>query len=648
MLHLEELYLDGWMSYTDLLLKLDSQGTTLIRGPIGSGKSGILEAIFYLNYGKTFRNKDSVNDLINKITNNGYEIWIKQSIGSNHYKICEIRDRKNKGLYFEKNGKRISGKTDPETRKLITAEWKMSPEEFRSIAFLGQRQSQILVEGTPSERAKIIVDIYGLNKYDVSIDSCDSDIKDLNKDVSSLEDLLEKSELDLSSLEENLVEDVTGDEDDMKGSLEKLSGIIETLETKIEETRESTRSIYETISAIEAKRSTVEKVKRIREEISALSTKLEKYDSDEDKDEVQDALNDLNKKISILENKLEEANIKIRKAASIKNECPINNENCPVKIPSKYKDKILGNANEDKESFEKSLEILSNKKSKCKSILSKCVERDNILASIEHKEESIVDLDVKDISEKDLKDKKEQLEGLNEKLSTRKEKLRLAREKQLSITRNLSELSSKRELQKKVRAALREKKDAIKTIKDKITIQSEELQYLSVALSIFRKMKMYKIDLILQTLNENIKEILDNISDGTYKAEFTSQKLSSDKKKTLDKVSIIVYDAYKSMPIELWSGGQATEVGLAVLLSVWKTANTLSNKGVTSLWLDEVFGPLNEDIINRVFDAVKETAENLGASSIKIISHRDLDEQLFDHVWNVSLENGITNLEVAQ
>ena len=647
MLHFEEMYLDGWMSYTDTHIQLDAPGTTLIRGPIGAGKSALLEAVFYLNFGKTFRNKDSVNDLINKVTNNGYEIWIKQSVGSDKYLIKEIRDRKNKGLYFEKNGKRISGKTDPETRKIINAEWRMSPEEFRAIAFLGQRQSQILIEGTPSERAKIIVDIYGLNKYDVSIDSCEADIKDLNKDVSLLKTSLEGNEIDLSSLEENLLEDIP-DDDDVKISLNQVNNIIETLEEKIENIRTSTRSLYETISAIETRRNTADKIKRIRQEIKELSAKLEKYDSEEDRDEVQNELNDLNRKISVLENKIEEAEDKIRKAERIKNECPINNEDCPVKIPSKYKSKILGSAREDKESFEQSLNTLSTKREKCRGSLSKCTERDMLLSYIETKENTIADLDIEDAPEESLEENKEKLAKLNEKLSSRKEKLELARERQLTITRTLSEMSSKRDLQKKVRNALKEKKEAIRAIKNKLTIQSEELQYLSVALSLFRKMKMYKIDLILQTLNENIKEILNNISEGEYKAEFTTQKLSSDKKKTLDKVSIIVYDAYKSMPVELWSGGQSTEVGLAVLLSVWKTAHALSNKGVTSLWLDEVFGPLNEDIVNRVFDAVKETAENLGASSIKIISHRDLDENLFDHVWDVVLEDGITNLKVTQ
>jgi DNA repair exonuclease SbcCD ATPase subunit len=647
MLHLQELYLDGWMSYVDLLLRLDSPGTTLIRGPIGSGKSGILEAIFYLNFGKTIRDKDSVNDLINKITNNGYEIWIKQSIGINHYLIREIRDRKGKGLYFEKNGKAKSGKSDPETRKLINSEWNMSPEDFKSIAFLGQKQSQDLVEGKPADRARAIVDIYGLSKYDLSIASCDSDMRSANKDVEILKNILEKNKLDLSSLEDNLVDTIYDDEN-LHKDLEKTNSIIETLECKLDKMRQSTQELYAAVSSLESKKRSIERIKEIKEEIKELSSSLSNYSTEEDHSAVQEELNSLRNRISVVESKIGEANDKIQKAVKIKNECPINNEDCPVHIPKKYKSKILKEASEEKEKYESNLSSLEKKSIKYKGRLEACRSRDSIIQTIEKKESIISNIDSVVVNEKDLQDKQEKLEKLNSKIVLGKENLSIARDRQLNITKKLSEIKTRKDLQKRVQLALKEKKEAIEELKENILVQTEELKYMTAALAIFKKMKMYKIDLVLKTLNENIKDVLNNISDGEYKAEFVSQKLSADKKKTLDKVGIIVHDSYKSMPIELWSGGQVIEVALAVLLSVWKTSHTLSNKGVTSLWLDEVFGPLDENIINRVFDAVKTTAEELGASSIKIISHRDLDERLFDHVWEVSQENGITKLEELQ
>ena len=161
-------------------------------------------------------------------------------------------------------------------------------------------------------------------------------------------------------------------------------------------------------------------------------------------------------------------------------------------------------------------------------------------------------------------------------------------------------------------------------------------------------MKLYKIDLVIQMLNSHLKEILECVSSGEYKAEFSSQRDSANKKKKLDKIGINVYDSYKMIPIELCSGGQSTEVGLAVLLSTWKTANLISQKGVSSLWLDEVFGPLDEEVINRVFDSVIDVASSLGATTINIISHRELDSRLFDYVWDVKRENGLTQVNFTE
>jgi DNA repair exonuclease SbcCD ATPase subunit len=202
----------------------------------------------------------------------------------------------------------------------------------------------------------------------------------------------------------------------------------------------------------------------------------------------------------------------------------------------------------------------------------------------------------------------------------------------------------KQALRDKVNKALEEKERAIAALRQQITKKTIDIQYLAGALAVFKKMKMYKIDLVLQFLNMHMKEILEKISDGVYRAEFVSQKRTADKKRTLDKIGILVYDSYKVLPIELCSGGQSTEVGLSVLLSVWKTANSISQKGVSSLWLDEVFGTLDEEIINRVFDSVIDIIKSMGTISVKIISHQELDSRLFDHFWNVSLIDGISNI----
>jgi len=157
---------------------------------------------------------------------------------------------------------------------------------------------------------------------------------------------------------------------------------------------------------------------------------------------------------------------------------------------------------------------------------------------------------------------------------------------------------------------------------------------------------MHKIDYVLELLNTTIQKNLDFISGGLYQAQFTSQKMDSKGKRLLDSIELNFADQYKAIPIELASGGQRAQVSVSVICSVFEVARKLTSKSVSSLWLDEVLGPVSEDVIDRVFEALLKLSAKLGADSIKMVSHRSLDERLFDHVWTTSLVGGITQIEL--
>ena len=113
-------------------------------------------------------------------------------------------------------------------------------------------------------------------------------------------------------------------------------------------------------------------------------------------------------------------------------------------------------------------------------------------------------------------------------------------------------------------------------------------------------------------------------------------------RKMLDRIDLVVSDAYKTLPINMWSGGQITQVGLAVLLAVFKTARELSDATMDCIWLDEPFGPLDQESVNTVFESMVSLISGL-SGSIKIISHKDLDSRLWDHKWSTEFLNGITS-----
>ena len=646
MIQLHTLKLDGWLSYNKVEIPLDKKGITWIRGKIGAGKSAILEAIFYLLFGKTLRKKTIVANLPNKILNNGYDISLDFSVDNARYFVQEIRERKKHGLYFTKNGVSFVGKTDPETRARIQAALGMSPDDFRAIAFLGQRQSQALVEGDEAERAKTLVDIFGLEKYTDIVEACSKDVKKNIDEKKELTTTLAQYEQDFESLEKSLIiEDEPDEVVPTAADIKHIDAKIEKVENKISFIQKKTEEVNKVIGKVLALSRQREQVQKIEEQIRTIKKDLQKRDAPtKELETLEEELQVANKNYILAKQRLEDTEAQIEKATKLKNVCPIINDTCPADVPIKHQKKILQACQKEQLGVEKNVTKLG-----C-TVRELTKERNNTEAY----EENRAELSSKRSILKSLalledvpsaEEQNEKLRKYRDLIIVRKDRLEKLRSKKEEMLSKITIAQQREELRERVNNALEEKEQRIQKLKKQIRNKSIEVQYLSGALAVFKKMKMYKIDLVLQLLNTHLKTILDRISDGEYKAEFTSQKQTADKKKTLDKINIVVYDSYKMLPIELCSGGQSTEVGLAVLLSVWKTANAISQKSVSSLWLDEVFGPLDTDIINRVFDSVIDIIKEMGATSVKIISHQDLDSRLFDDFWYAYRKNGISKIK---
>jgi DNA repair exonuclease SbcCD ATPase subunit len=646
MIDLIKLKLDGWMSYDKVVIKLDNEGITFIKGPIGAGKSAIFEAIFYLLFGKTLRKKDSINSLINKILNHGYDIALKFTLDGKEYVIREIRDRDPHGLYFKINGKDKRGKTDPETRKIILKELGMTADDFRSIAFLGQRQTQILVEGGETDRAKALVDIFGLNRYDDLISDCDADLKTALAEKKELNDLRDQSQQDFESLEQSLLEDDDEDEEVDPKEIDRIDTKIETIQTSISKIRTTTEKINKVIGRISTMDKDRDYIEKLKKEIKKLKKELKKYPKpSHGKAKLQKLIEDLQHELADANQKMKQAKQAIKSAKSMTNICPVSTKTCPVDIPVKYSKQIIRKATQVKIGAEKATKSLTKDIKRVQNDYENLQKYKSIKTTIKDKTDTINTIQI-DEDLPTLTEETNRLRKLKSKIDKATKRLEKLRNKKNEITTALAVAEEKEAMREKINNTLVEKENAVRELTKQLTTKSVEAQYLAGALAIFKKMKMYKIDLVLKLLNSHLKDILEKISDGEYKAEFISQKRSADKRKILDKVGILVYDSYKMLPIELCSGGQSTEVGLAVLLSTWKTANSISQKGVSSLWLDEVFGPLNEEIINRVFDSVIDIVSELGTTSVKLISHRELDPRLFDYFWNIKRKHGISILEV--
>lgn len=646
MLSLKELQVDGWLSYKEATIKLDAPGVTLISGEIGAGKSAILEAIYYALYGKTIRGKDSVNSLANKILDNGFSIQLDFAIDATQYRVKEIRGRKGSGLWCWKNGESCVGKTDPETRKIIVQEIGIGPEDFKAMAFLGQRQSQQLVEGTPGERAKTIVSIFGLERYDDIIARASEQIKDIGAKLETYSARVKENRLELQQLRENIEEQDAEDIADLARKDKDLSEGIQLYKSKLNKLSDKKSEAYSKLASVKSAKNSLRVLATAKKELEKFQKELSELGEWKNfsTKEVSE-LSALTSEEASLRAKLSRYEEDLQEIKSLGNICPISDTVCPINVP--------------KDTMEARVAELDEKKTACVAKHSRCRKQLQVLKAwgeqaargreasqrVQNKHEEIKNLEL--LVPKELEDEEglqSEVDRLTQKIDAGRKALSSSENHRISIQSKILAAKKQEENIKKFKDIVTAKEDKIEKLEDRIRKGELFVQYLLTCIDIFKKMKLYKIDLILETLNFYLNDILREISHGKFRAEFVSQKLASTGNRKLDKLSILVHDKSKSIPVELCSGGQVTEVGLAVLLSVWKTARTLSNKSVDSLWLDEVFNYLDEEIIDRVFKVVVDTAQSAGASSIKIISHRELDTRIVDHAWNIFLTDGISSV----
>jgi DNA repair exonuclease SbcCD ATPase subunit len=646
MIELKKLYLDGWLSYDKTELILNTPGITLIRGRIGSGKSAILEAIFYLLFGKTLRGKDSVNSLANRILDDGYEIALDLRIDSNEYTIKEIRARDKKGLYFFKNNEQVilDGAIDP--RKAIVAALGMSAQEFESIAFLGQKQAQVLVEGTPGERAKALVTIFGLNRYDDAVRKCMEMVKDIQVKIEKQTDKVEQHNNEIKNYRSMLEASEEYSSTNLKTAKDRLSKVnilISIVGEKIEKLQKIALYNKQKMGMAEAVQDQKEKASNIKQQITALKEKLSEW-PDYNITELTSARRELDQERAKCTVVLTHARSEIARINKFGETCPISKEVCPVDIPIIHRSRTLRECNSKISEVQYQLEKISKKINKKTEQIRLAEAKAKIEAVIKNKKEILKTIRIDETPSIDSATEK--LNKCRIALDIGNEKIEKLRDEHSQLLVYVSKCEQEKRYKENIATLAEEQEEELQQKKEKLKKLEWESKYLTASLAVLKKTKMYKIDLVINVLNESINEVLEEISDGEYKAQFVSQQNDAKGDRILDKVGIIVTDSHKSIPIELCSGGQKDEVGLSILLATWKTASKITNKAVSSLWLDEAFGSLDPDTIDRVFQAVIHVATELGASAVKVISHRDLDARLFDQVWKVTMKDGITNVDI--
>lgn len=161
-------------SYPHFDIPLDNQGTVLLQGDNGSGKSTPWYALAKLFYGKSPK-KLTHATMINVHDPKDYWLRVDLEVDGVPYAVEEWREHtkpkpawheKKNGLLIYRNGQDITPKDVKNVRALLPSLIGYSNQNFLSTIYLPQEHNHVLIEGTPAVKRQHVMWIFGLKKFE--------------------------------------------------------------------------------------------------------------------------------------------------------------------------------------------------------------------------------------------------------------------------------------------------------------------------------------------------------------------------------------------------------------------------------------------------------------------------------------------------
>lgn len=264
--------------FTEVLL--NKSKSTLILGENGAGKSTILDALFFVLYGRPFRNINKPQ-LMNSITGKGLLVEIEFSIGHKEYMIR--RGMKPNVFEVYQNGTMINQNSDVrEYQEMLEKNiLKMNHKSCGQIVVLGSANYVPFMQLPAGARREVIEDLLDIQIFSVmntllkeKINQNKADIRDAEYQIELIEQKIEMTQKHIASLQINNDELIESKEQmiaDLQCQIDEASIQIEAINKTIEELSETisdAKSITEKKSKVLELESTLEtKIRTLKKEV---------------------------------------------------------------------------------------------------------------------------------------------------------------------------------------------------------------------------------------------------------------------------------------------------------------------------------------------------------------------------------------------
>ncbi|MEM4247707.1 MAG: AAA family ATPase [Candidatus Nanoarchaeia archaeon] len=297
---ISKIRLQNWKSHGETELSF-TNGANVIIGPMGAGKSSVLQAISFALFG-TFselkRKELRISDVIKRnseIKNAGVDIEL--SIGNDILQIKRVIEEGNtkEATIRDKEGKLIAGTNPAQVNAYLKDVMKIDEDIFLRTIYAKQNEIDLFLQLTPIERKTRLDELMCIDKFEIARKNCVKLLNQIETKKSSQEEFIR--DVNIETLEKEIEElkkactDLLTEKESLKSKVSEAEKVKSELDIKIKAVRKN----LDEINRLEEK-------KRILETQSKeLNEKLGSVTLDEDLQSVNFRLREIKTKISELQ-----------------------------------------------------------------------------------------------------------------------------------------------------------------------------------------------------------------------------------------------------------------------------------------------------------------------------------------------------------
>ncbi|HIH26325.1 AAA family ATPase [Candidatus Woesearchaeota archaeon] len=670
-------------SYSEEEIKFP-EGTIMLSGDIGSGKSTILLAVEFALFGIK-RGELSGNALLRNGSDDGYVI-LDFNIDNNVFSVKRTLKRSVNGISQDSGFLSINDVTQQltpvELKQRVTQLLNYPLDSiskksltYRYTVYTPQEEMKLILLGEKEYRLETLRKVFNIDKYKrikenskIALSEAKQKKKELSLFVSDIEQkrlLFKEKELKLSSISENIIL--------LNEKLLVLNSELALNKNKVLEFEESIKKLNNTKKDFEllnfniktkedSKNKNTFNLSQLEKQIIELSSNIKEINFEDVKNKIiehEKHLDDHDKELKLINNNI--TSIRTKKISSIEIKNQINKlDNCPLcrqVVSIDYKNGVISREDDNLLKLDNDIKEFLIKESE---FILKIKEIKVLIQDLKNKER---DYEINKIKIKDLESKKETLDKLKKENEELDFIIKELNDKKFIIQNDIEsnkELENNYVMNKKL---LEQLLDSQKKLELSIVINNKDKDFIEKELMILKsdienkekassKLDYYtKLCDWFDSFFINIIDIIEKKTMSKLHSDFSDlfQKWFSMlidesvlKVRLDEEFTPIIEQNSHDIEYENLSGGEKTSCALAYRLALNQVINNISNSINTKdlIILDEPTDGFSEEQLDKIRDIIKE----LKMRQIIIVSHENKVESFVDNVIKIKKENHISKV----